>query len=134
MAKAQPTYTAYHLSKRKNLTIMAEFKEHPSDVKIKDSPHQIDCYANVNGITVTPEEVILNFALRDQDNPVVAKSVAKIYLSLPHAKRIAIVLGQILMEYEQVFGEIQPEPLARLTEEGKKRLQRGAKSDVGDDK
>ncbi|MCA1612589.1 MAG: DUF3467 domain-containing protein [Acidobacteria bacterium] len=113
---------------------MAEFTEHPSEVKIKDSPGQFETYANINGITVTAEEVIFNFGLRNQENPIEAKSVAKIYLGLAHAKRFAIILSQILRDYEQMFGEIEAEPLKRLTKEGKKRLGQVEKPDVSDSK
>lgn len=103
-----------------------------AEVVIKENPNEFSAYANINAISVTPEEVVFNFGVRDVNNPNEAKSVAKIYLSLPHAKRIALVLTEVLTNYERMFGEILPEAHMRLTEEGLKRVKEAGKSNVSD--
>jgi hypothetical protein len=113
---------------------MAELFAGMGEVKVIDSPGQFEAYANVNGITMTPEEVIFHFGTRSHENPNEAKGVAKIYLNVAHAKRIAIVLAQVISEYEEMFGEVEPNVLKRLTDEGKKRLRQVEKQNVGDTK
>lgn len=97
--------------------------EASTSVTIFNSPNQFVGYANINGVTVTPDEVIMHFGLRRTDEPTEADGVAKIYLNLPHAKRIMLVLNALIAEHEMMFGEIHPEPEARLTDAGRKRLQ-----------
>ena len=113
---------------------MAEFSEHTGEVKINDSPDELVTYANISGITVTQEEMILNFALREVGNPSEARSIVKVYVGIAHAKRIAIVMAQLLTEYEETFGVIEAQPKRRLTEESKKRLEQAVKSNVRDSK
>lgn len=113
---------------------MVKTKNPLDNVNIKDNPNQLVAYANINRITMTPEEAIFHFGLRSQENAMEADGVAKIYLSLPHAKRIAIVLAQILTEYEAMFGEVLPEFEMRLTEEGRKRIEESEKANVSDRK
>lgn len=91
-------------------------------VVIHDTPNQFVGYANINGITVTPEEAIMHLGLRRPDEPDVADGVAKIYLSLPHLKRIMLVLTEIVRDHEIYFGEIQVDADERLTEEGRRRI------------
>lgn len=111
-----------------------EMKDFPNDVAIHDSPSQFVTYSNVNGISFTPEEAVMNFARRRQSDPTQADGVAKIYLSLPHAKRIMIVLAQLVEQYEQIFGEILLEPHQRLTEEGRKILEKRQQESVSESK
>lgn len=93
------------------------------EVTIHDDPKQFVGYANINGITFTPEEVIMHLALRRPDSPSEADGVAKIYLGLPHAKRIMIALAQLITQHETFFGEINVNPDTRLTEMGRKHLE-----------
>lgn len=109
-----------------------EMKDFPSDVTIHDSPSQFVAYSNVNGVSFTPEEAVMNFALRRQSDPTQADGVVKVYLSLPHAKRIMLVLAQLVEQYEQIFGEILLEPHQRLTDEGRKLLEKRQKENVSE--
>ncbi len=113
---------------------MAELTEIPKDVTIYDSPGQVTTYATVSGITVTAEEAVLHFAVRRQGTPNEADGTVKVFLSLPHAKRIMLVLATLLKEYEQIFGEVYPDANMRLTEEGRKRLQGNPEEDVSEPK
>ena len=57
------------------------------------------------------------FALREVNNPTEANSVAKIYFSLPHLKRIAGVLVETITEHEKYFGKIITDIEDRLSPE-----------------
>jgi len=65
--------------------------------------------------TVTAEEVILDFGLNlvrptgNKDNPaeLVFQANNRLIMSYFSAKRLAMVLGQIVRRYEQQFGEIE---------------------------
>ena len=110
---------------------MADLMRKPEDVEIVDNPEEFVTYANINRMYLTPEEGVFHYALRIPETPNRAKSMAKIYLSIPHVKRIAIGLVSLIQQYEAIFGEIPPEPEARLTEEGRKHLEKVGKEDVG---
>lgn len=97
--------------------------EHPAEVTITDSPNQFVGYANINGVTLTAEEAIIHFGTRRQESPELADGIAKIYVGLPHIKRIAIMLAQIIGSYEEAFGEIPTDPSARISPEARKRLE-----------
>ena len=101
---------------------MAERTEGQEQEKIQDKPSQLVSYANLCTITLTPEEAVLHFGERNATNPNEGAGVAKIYLSLPHAKRIAHAMLQSIQSYEQAFGEIVTNPYERLTPEARQRL------------
>jgi hypothetical protein len=134
MAQAQPTNTAYRHSKRKNLMKKAEFSEHKGEVKIKDSPNEFTTYSDIGGVTMTPEELIFHFGLRSQENPGEANGVVKVYVALAHAKRIALILAQLITQYEETFGEIDTQRAKRLAEVLKRRSEGAEKQDASDNK
>ena len=49
--------------------------------------------------------------------------MAKIYVSLPHAKRISQILINSLKEYERLFGEVKLDLKDRLTLEGREGIE-----------
>ncbi|MGI9105026.1 MAG: DUF3467 domain-containing protein [Pyrinomonadaceae bacterium] len=102
---------------------MVNPSEKITEIIIYDSPQQFVGYANINGITLTPEDAIMHLGLRRPDSPNEADGVAKIYLGLPHAKRIMLALLQLITQHEQFFGEIQTDPGMRLTDAGRKQLE-----------
>lgn len=110
-----------YMEKPKQIT--SELTESQVEVEIRDSPSQFTGYANINRIILTPEEAIFHYGLRDQKDPSQSDGVAKIYLSISHAKRIAIALTQVLRDYELMFGEILPDAGMRVTKEGQKRIE-----------
>jgi hypothetical protein len=73
--------------------------------------------------TMTAEEVILDFGLNlvrptgNKDNPVelVFQASNRLIMSYFSAKRLAMVLGQIVRRYEQQFGEIELNAAKRRT-------------------
>lgn len=88
------------------------------DVKllVEDNPQQFVGYATDTGLSISAEEVVLHFGLRmaAQGGPMSVSGVAKLYLSLPHAKRLANVLARTIESYESTLGEIESDPNARL--------------------
>lgn len=90
------------------------------ETKIENGPRQTNCYANLCRITVSTEEAILHFGERLDNDPNNGLGNAKIYLSLPHAKRLAKTMLRAIEAYEKSFGEIPEHPAHCLTPEGKK--------------
>lgn len=89
------------------------------DQVVGDTPTQLVAYCNLSQMTLAPEEAMLHFGIRGRDNANEAQGVAKIYLSLSHIKRIAVGLGSLIQQYEEIFGEIPLDPASRLTEKGR---------------
>ena len=93
------------------------------EVVITDDPNQLVTYVDSARASASPEEFILHFGLRKTEEPHIATGVAKIYLSLPHAKRLALALAQVIKGYEDAFGKIETDPAARLTQDARNRLE-----------
>ncbi|MBU1206055.1 MAG: DUF3467 domain-containing protein [Proteobacteria bacterium] len=100
--------------------------EKPSFIKgqptIEDGPNQIQCYANVIGIRMTNDDVALHFALRRYDESNRATGVAKIYIGLAHAKRLALSLNKSIESFEEMFGEIVADPTSLLSPEKRQQF------------
>ena len=94
----------------------------PKPVEMKDGTGQLVGYANLISIITTAEEVILHFGERGMEDPNKGIGFAKIYLSLPHAKRLVGALMRTLKNHEGIFGEIIADPAKQLTPEALKRL------------
>ncbi len=80
-----------------------------------DDSEMSSTYANVCNVSSTREEVVFVFGVnqawqRDQDEVVVQLS-NRIILSPFAAKRMALLLGNVLKEYESRFGELKLEGL-----------------------
>jgi hypothetical protein len=86
------------------------------------TPQTVHLYANYTALTASPEEFILRFCLRDFNDPSKATELARVFVSLGHAKRLVIALARSIKSYEELFGEITADPLQRLTPEGRTRL------------
>lgn len=102
---------------------MSEPKIELKEPIIIDNLEQKITYATNAQVSVSPEEVTLHFGLRTGE-PNEANGVAKIYLSLPHAKRLVIAWGALLEQHEELFGEINLDPTKRLTPKGKEYLEK----------
>jgi hypothetical protein len=94
------------------------------DAVVLDNPEQKVTYANLGRVIVSPEEVTLHFGIRKQDDLNVADGVAKIFITLSHAKRLVIAWTKILQQHEELFGEIVIDPLKKLTPKGKEFLEK----------
>jgi hypothetical protein len=90
---------------------------------ILDGPNQFVGYANVTAILLSTDDVILHFGQRNPKKVKEGVGIAKIYLGLPHAKRLAIALNQTIQKYESGFGEIVSDPGSRLSAEEKARFE-----------
>ena len=82
---------------------------------VKDGPRQTSYYANLCRITVSTEEAILHFGERMDSNPNNGVGNAKIYLSLPHTKRLAKTMLRAIEAFEKAFGEIPEQAGSHLT-------------------
>jgi hypothetical protein len=91
--------------------------------RVFDGSSQATGYADLVEIKVTAEEAVFHFGLRKESNPNEAVGIAKMYVSVAHAKRIARILTNSLKEYEHMFGEIKTDVKDRLTPEGQKWLE-----------
>jgi hypothetical protein len=98
--------------------------------KILDNPDQKIGYSDIAYIRVSAEEVVLHFGLRTEDalDDNIGNGVAKVYVSLPHARRIANSLTKSLAAYEEAFGKIESDPEKRLSTKVRARLERAAQS------
>lgn len=94
------------------------------ETKMVDSPGEFVGYSNFASIGVSNDDVIFHFGLRDSQNPQEGKGIAKIYVGLAHAKRISKALSKSLASFEELFGEIIPDPVERLTPEKRKQLEK----------
>jgi len=92
------------------------------EIKIEDGPDQFVGYANLCRITLTGEEAILHFGARTYADPNTGIGNAKLYLSLPHVKRLSMALLRTIKSYEKALGEIREKTVDSLTLEGKKSL------------
>jgi hypothetical protein len=108
---------------------MAKKKDTPKK-SVQDSPSELVFYSNIASVSLTPEEAILHFGQRDSEDPNKGEGVAKVYLSLPHAKRLASVLAKGLSRHEEVFGEIIADPEKRLSPEILKKIVSDGKKDI----
>jgi hypothetical protein len=79
-------------------------------------------FSNFASIIATPEEFIIFFGERNQENDAKADELARVYVTPAHAKRLALVLLRTVKNYEDTFGTIVTDNAARLTPEARKRL------------
>ena len=93
-----------------------------ADINIRDMPDECIIYANIAGVLVSTDDVVIHFGRRNMADPQEGEGVAKVYLSFAHAKRLASALTQSLGFYEKAFGEISTEPAMKLTPEQLKEM------------
>jgi hypothetical protein len=80
----------------------------------------VTLYSNYAAVTSTPDELIFRFCQRSLEGEERPLEIARVIVSLSHAKRILMALGQTLKAYEELFGQI---PLEKpLTAKGKEKL------------
>ncbi len=86
---------------------------------VRDTSTQLVNYATLTQVKTGLEEIALHFGHTDEDNALSGQGFAKIYLSVPHAKRLLVVLQSSISDYEKIFGEIIADPTQRITAEGR---------------
>lgn len=101
---------------------MPDDQIHIPEPKLSSDSRTMIFYSNYTAVTMTPDEVIFRFAQRDLEDAAKALEVARIAVSPQHAKRLLVVLANIVKIYETNFGELAADPLQRLTPEGRKNL------------
>jgi len=94
-------------------------------VVIEDSPNELTTYANLVGLLFGTEEVLFHFALRTPNDPNRGVGVAKIYVTLPHAKRMLKTLSDGIEGIEKLIGEIVADPGSKIPPELLQQLQQG---------
>ncbi len=90
---------------------------------ITDNPNQPITYSNMCGVQFGPEDVMLQFAIRDAANPNHGFAVSRVYSNVSNMKRLIFILNKALKDYEDVFGEVPFDPIQRVTPEGMRRIQ-----------
>ena len=101
--------------------IETEIGESGTKNVVLDIPGQLECYANMSTVSISAEEAVIHFGVRKQTIPNESNGVVKIYVSLPHIKRIAFALNQIIQRFEEITGEeINPDPAQMLADKIKK--------------
>jgi Protein of unknown function (DUF3467) len=101
---------------------MSKSQEPKKEVQLRDTRDQFVSYSNLASVTMTPEEAILTFGMRDVDSPNTGTTIAKLYISPAHAKRLAAALARIVQGYEETFGEIAADPIDRLSKGARQKL------------
>jgi hypothetical protein len=111
---------------------MSDQKRSQVTLSITERDNEPIYYANIASIYATPEEVSIHFGLRVEGDENHGNGIAKIYLSLPHAKRLAGTLIAVINNYERNFGKIHDDPAKLLTDEGRKLLGLVEESESGE--
>jgi hypothetical protein len=99
-----------------------ESKEKATQPEPQSTAQTLRVYCNYAGMAATPEEFILRFCDRDLDDSNKATEIVRVFLSLPHAKRLVIAMARALKGYEEIFGEIKADLVTGLSEESKTKL------------
>ena len=81
--------------------------------KIIPGPNELVFYTNMAEVRATPEEMIIHFGLREEE-PLVGIGIAKVIMSLSHAKRLAAAILKTVGRYEETFGDVPFDEVARL--------------------
>ncbi len=101
--------------------VKVELRSESGPTKLNDVPSIFMTYANLCNITVTPEEVILHFGIRDIEKAAKGinegTGVAKVFLGLDHAKRFHEALGKTLEGHQGRMEGLLEEVRATLERE-----------------
>jgi hypothetical protein len=90
-------------------------------IPISGEESEVALYASQCNISISAEEAILHFGQILPGRPQ-AVPIARVCVSLPHAKRIMLALQQSLLNHEEMFGPIAEDVLTRLTAVGREKL------------
>jgi len=94
-----------------------EIRGDTAGMKIKwDDSNMKSSYANVCNVTSTREEVVMLFGMNQAWNrgqkEVTIQLTDRIVISPYAAKRLSMLLGSVVKEYENRFGQLNIEPQA----------------------
>lgn len=90
--------------------------------QIVTTPGDAVFYTNTAGVQISPEEIVLQFGLINRDNPSQSPSLARVFMSPGHAKRLLFLLNATIVQYESVFGVVAANPEDLITPDGRKKL------------
>jgi hypothetical protein len=96
-------------------------KVKPNDKSALDEIENV-FYANYFQAVLTADEAALCFGTTSLDTQDSVIYNVKVITNLPHLKRMALALTQIIANQEKMFGEIIVNPDARLTPEARERI------------
>ena len=86
-------------------------------VQIKDDK-AVTVYSNICRVGGTPEEIFVDFAtnLQNPENPNVAimEVGARVLMNYYSAKRLALMLSQVVQRHEQAYGALELDPRRRV--------------------
>ena len=94
----------------------------PQEIRVRlDERNLRTSYANTFHVNATPEEVMIDFGLNlvsrvpgpTGQPEVMSQSNDRIILNYFLAKRLAIMLGQVVRQYEEQFGQLELDPAKR---------------------
>ncbi len=94
-----------------------EIKYRIAEPRMYTSPNETKIYVNIAGVSIGPEEVVIQFGLVNADNPLESPSTTRVYMSPGHAKRLAAAMKMAIDQYEVAFGQIK-DPSESLTTAG----------------
>ncbi len=80
-------------------------------------------YTNVASLAISAEEVVIRFGLTDPNNPEAPNSLARVYMTPAHAKRLSNALIITINQYESNFGIIEANPDNLLTPEARNKIE-----------
>ncbi|RKY25730.1 MAG: hypothetical protein DRP79_06230 [Planctomycetota bacterium] len=72
-----------------------------------------DAYANFFTVATTPEEVVVNFGVVNQERRNLVKLGSRVYLNYFNTKRLMVGLMQAIKQYEETYGAIEIDPKKR---------------------
>ncbi len=72
-----------------------------------------DTYANFFTVASTPEEVVVNFGVVNQERRNLVRLASRVYLNYFNAKRLMVGLMQAIKQYEDSYGVVELDPKKR---------------------
>jgi len=72
-----------------------------------------DVYCNFFSLASTPEEMVLNLGVINQERANTVKLNARVFLNYYNAKRLLMGLAQTIRQYEEKWGVIEIDPSKR---------------------
>lgn len=82
---------------------------------VVDSEKQVVTFSNLCTVSISVEEAMLHFGLRNSHRPEIAEGVAKVYLTLPSLKRLRNAISQLIDRYEHDVCEIDADPSRKVS-------------------
>jgi len=94
----------------------------PQEIRVHLDERQLHTsYANTFHVNATPDEVMIDFGLNlvsrvpgpTGQPEVLSQSNDRVIINYFLAKRLAIMLGQVVRQYEEQFGQLELDPAKR---------------------